>query len=291
VVGGGTANTASGRQATVPGGAVNTAAGEVSFAAGNWAQALHDGTFVWADSTDTGFASDAEDQFLVRAGGGVKIVRGASTFAPSQSALQVEQAEGFEAGWFYTADAGNPYAVLKVAKDPAAPGNFVDGVDRSSGGAETRRFHIDKNGSYVAGSDFAEALPVAGDLAEYEAGDVLVISLDRPGGVEKCSQPYDGLVVGVYSTRPGVLGADKGGATEVAADEVPVAVLGIVPVKVTDENGPIQPGDLLTTSSTAGHAMRCDGLALCFGRTLGKALEGLPAGEHTGVIQVLVSLQ
>ena len=89
----------------------------------------------------------------------------------------------------------------------------------------------------------------------------------------------------------GFLGADKEGTTEVAEDEVPVAVLGIVPVKVTDENGPVQPGDLLTTSSAAGHAMRCDGLALCFGRTLGKALEGLPAGQHTGVIQVLVSLQ
>jgi hypothetical protein len=60
---------------------------------------------------------------------------------------------------------------------------------------------------------------------------------------------------------------------------------------VTDENGPVQPGDLLTTSSTAGHAMRCEGLELCFGRTLGKALEALPAGEHSGVIQMLVSLQ
>jgi hypothetical protein len=37
--------------------------------------------------------------------------------------------------------------------------------------------------------------------------------------------------------------------------------------------------------------MRCAGLELCFGRTLGKALEGLPAGQSTGVIQVLVTLQ
>jgi hypothetical protein len=109
--------------------------------------------------------------------------------------------------------------------------------------------------------------------------------------VEKCSQPYDARVVGVYSTRPGILGADKGGVTEVLAGEVSVAVLGIVPVKVSAENGPSQPGDLLTTSSTPGHAMRCQGLELCFGRTLGKALEGLPAGQSTGVIQMLVTLQ
>jgi hypothetical protein len=276
VVAGGDTNTASGWRSTVPGGVGNVAAGEHSFAAGRRAKALHNGTFVWADSHDADFSSDAANEFLVRAYNGVKIVRGASTYSASQSALQVDQAAAAEAGWFYVMNASNPYTVLKVAKDPAAPSTFVDGVDRTSGGAETRRFHIDGNGTYVAGSDFAESLPVADDPTGYEPGDVLVISLDRPGGVEKCSQPYDGLVVGV---------------TEVAADEVPVAVLGIVPVKVTDENGPIQPGDLLTTSSTPGHAMRCADLELCFGRTLGKALEGLPAGQSTGVIQVLVTLQ
>ena len=291
VVAGGDTNTASGWRSTVPGGVGNVAAGEHSFAAGRRAKALHNGTFVWADSHDADFSSDAANEFLVRAYNGVKIVRGASTYSASQAALQVDQAAAAEAGWFYVMNASNPYTVLKVAKDPAAPSTFVDGVDRTSGGAETRRFHIDQNGTYVAGSDFAESLPVADDPTGYEPGDVLVISLDRPGGVEKCSQPYDGLVVGVYSTRPGFLGADKEGATEVAADEVPVAVLGIVPVKVTDENGPIQRGDLLTTSSTPGHAMRCAGLELCFGRTLGKALEGLPAGQSTGVIQVLVTLQ
>jgi hypothetical protein len=64
-----------------------------------------------------------------------------------------------------------------------------------------------------------------------------------------------------------------------------------VPVKVSAENGPIQAGDLLTTSSTPGHAMRCEELEQCFGRTLGKALEGLDAGQDTGVIRVLVTLQ
>jgi hypothetical protein len=291
VVSGGDTNTASGDRSTVPGGVGNVAAGHHSFAAGRQAKALHDGSFVWADSHQEDFVSDANNEFLVRAYNGVKIVRGASTYSASQSALQVDQAAAAEAGWFYVMNASNPYTVLKVAKDPAAPSTFIDGVDRTSGGVETRKFHIDQNGAFVAGSDFAESLPVAGDPAGYEPGDVLVISLDRPGGVEKCSQPYDSLVVGVYSTRPGFLGADKDGATEVAADEVPVAVLGIVPVKVTDENGPVQPGDLLTTSSTAGHAMRCEGLELCFGRTLGKALEALPAGQHSGVIQMLVSLQ
>ena len=74
--------------------------------------------------------------------------------------------------------------------------------------------------------------------------------------------------------------------------EVPrlaLAVVGVVTVKVSAENGPIAPGDLLVASGTAGHAMRCVGVDKCFGRTIGKALEGLDAG--TGTIRMLVVLQ
>ncbi len=37
---------------------------------------------------------------------------------------------------------------------------------------------------------------------------------------------------------------------------IPLALSGRVPVKVTDENGGIKAGDLLTTSSLTGHAMK-----------------------------------
>jgi hypothetical protein len=63
--------------------------------------------------------------------------------------------------------------------------------------------------------------------------------------------------------------------------------VGIVPCKVSAENGPISPGDLLVTSSTPGHAMRDADPAV--GTVLGKALEEMPSG--TGVIKVLVTLQ
>jgi hypothetical protein len=70
-VGGGLKNRASGYRSTVPGGERNTAAGRLSFAAGYMAQANHDGSFVWADSAFYYFASTADNQFLVRASGGV----------------------------------------------------------------------------------------------------------------------------------------------------------------------------------------------------------------------------
>jgi len=66
-------NSAIGEASAIPGGRRNVAAGDFSFAAGLHAQANHDGCFVWADSTDADFASTAEDQFLIRAGGGVGI--------------------------------------------------------------------------------------------------------------------------------------------------------------------------------------------------------------------------
>jgi len=72
-VGGGSSNTAGGLYATVPGGIDNIADANYSFAAGRRAKANHDGSFVWADSTDANFASTGNDQFLIRASGGVGI--------------------------------------------------------------------------------------------------------------------------------------------------------------------------------------------------------------------------
>jgi hypothetical protein len=74
-IGGGYANYASGGLATIAGGDQNFAAGD-AFAAGHRAKANNFGAFVWADSTDADFASTANNQFAVRASGGVAFVTG-----------------------------------------------------------------------------------------------------------------------------------------------------------------------------------------------------------------------
>lgn len=81
---GGMGNLAGGNYSAIPGGSNNVAAGQFSFAAGQQAQANHQGAFVWADSQNAAFASSANDQFLIRAQGGV----GIGTNNP-QSALHV----------------------------------------------------------------------------------------------------------------------------------------------------------------------------------------------------------
>ena len=88
-IGGGSYNAASGWCATVPGGRSDTASGNYSFAAGRRAKANHHGTFVWADSTDADFASTGDNQFLIRASGGI----GIGTTSP-QGALDVSSTTG-----------------------------------------------------------------------------------------------------------------------------------------------------------------------------------------------------
>ena len=53
--------------------------------------------------------------------------------------------------------------------------------------------------------------------------------------------------------------------------------------------GAIEPGDLLTTAATAGHAMKVKDAAKAQGAIIGKAMTGVKDGQ--GLVLVLVTLQ
>jgi len=199
---------------------------------------------------------------------------------------------------------GNGVAVFAVASSPNGVGglfiNELAGtiIDGRVGPAPTatKVFRVDGTGRVFAdggfqpsGADFAESMAVAGERTKYAPGDLLVIDPTANRRVALAKQPYSTLVAGIYSTKPGMLGSTRKVNQAVAEDEVPLAVVGIVPCKVTAANGPIQVGDLLVTSSTPGHAMKGTARNRMLGAVVGKALEPLPQG--TGVIQVLVTLQ
>jgi hypothetical protein len=144
------------------------------------------------------------------------------------------------------------------------------------------------NSYNIGGADFAESFSVKGSKSVYAAGDVLVIDHSSTRRLARTTKPYSTLVAGIYSTKPGVLGTPyKMG--EAPKSDVPLAVVGVVPCKVTAENGAIAAGDLLVTSSKQGYAMKGTDRRKMMGAVLGKALEPLPRG--TGLIQVLVTLQ
>jgi hypothetical protein len=159
----------------------------------------------------------------------------------------------------------------------------------------TNVFRVDANGAVYAdggyhttGADFAEAFSVKGASAAYAAGDVLTIDQAATRRLTHSSQPYSTLVAGIYSTKPGVL-ASPYTMDQTPKSDIPLAVVGVVPCKVTTANGAIQPGDLLVTSAHEGYAMKGTDKNKMVGAILGKALEPLQSGD--GVIQVLISLQ
>ncbi len=130
-------------------------------------------------------------------------------------------------------------------------------------------------------ADFAEMLPAEKGL---EPADVLVIGED--GTLILSSEPYQTNVAGVYSTEPGFTGGKPVEGS--VAGTIPLAISGIVPAKVSAENGPIKPGDLLVTSSTPGYAMKADRDPVQ-GSVIGKALGKLESGK--GSIRILAILQ
>ncbi|HPS79877.1 MAG TPA: hypothetical protein PLS53_17080, partial [Thermoanaerobaculaceae bacterium] len=146
---------------------------------------------------------------------------------------------------------------------------------------------------FTGGIDVAEAFAVEGDVRDYEPGDVMVISEWSDATAEKSTGRASTRVAGVVATRPGVVLSRKG-TDEDMSTSVPLGVLGVIPTKVTDEGGPIRRGDLLTTSSTPGHAMKAtpvivQGMPIYpTGAVLGKALQPFD-GPGSGIIEVLVN--
>jgi len=164
-------------------------------------------------------------------------------------------------------------------------GDFIKAIDFYGTDTQFRVTDLGQGRSDVGwttpAEDFAEMLPAVEGL---EPGDVLVIGSD--GKLARSTQPYQPTVVGVYSTQPGFVGGQPvEGELE---SHVPLAVVGVVPVKASAENGPIRPGDLLVASSIPGHAMKASPNPP-IGTVIGKALEGLE--ENTSIIRMLVILQ
>lgn len=144
-------------------------------------------------------------------------------------------------------------------------------------------------GTQTGGADFAESVAVLGDRLRYQPGDLLAIDPTGHRRLALSQDPYSTRVAGIYSTKPGILATTHRMDDSSAASEVPLAVMGIVPCRVTAENGAIGVGDLLVSSSQPGQAMKGTDRSRMLGAVVGKALDPLATG--TGVIQVLVTLQ
>jgi hypothetical protein len=188
-------------------------------------------------------------------------------------------------------------AILAINDSPGSgTGTCCDIFLGYSGGTREARISGEGRGYFASGTqtggqDYAESMRAI-DSSRLEPGDVLAIDPQHGNAVRLSRGRSSPLVVGVYSTKPSVLAVGTHHIGDSLKGEVPVALMGVVPTKVTAENGPIRAGDLLTTSSKPGYAMKAPrvlvgGIAIYpTGTILGKALAPLRSGS--GVIQVLL---
>lgn len=138
----------------------------------------------------------------------------------------------------------------------------------------------------LGGADLAERFDVTG---ESEPGTVLAIDPSENGRLRTSDEAYSHRVAGVVSganeLNAGVVLSSDGRTEGTAA----VALTGRVWVKCDATEAPIAAGDLLTTSSRAGFAMKAVDRDRAQGAVLGKAMTSLASG--TGMVLVIVSLQ
>jgi trimeric autotransporter adhesin len=144
-VSGGHGNNASGTDSTVVGGDNNLASGFSSLAAGTGAQAVHSGAFVWADSVGGTYSSDRNNQFKVRAAGGM-VLDVSSSAGLSPAAFRVSSTAAHGVGIFVAQTSDDATAVFTAA----GTGDIIKGFNGGNGGNAI--FEVFNNGVVAATS-------------------------------------------------------------------------------------------------------------------------------------------
>lgn len=142
----------------------------------------------------------------------------------------------------------------------------------------------------INGADFSENFDIKPIRDGVKPGMIVCIDPENPGRLVTSTKAYDTTVAGIISgaggVRTGVIAGHRG---TLADGEYPVALTGRVYCMVDASKGAVRPGDLITTSDMAGHAMKASDSMRAHGAIIGKAMTGLQQGQ--GLVLVLVSLQ
>ncbi|MEW5875913.1 MAG: tail fiber domain-containing protein [Candidatus Zixiibacteriota bacterium] len=253
---GGVENTASGDFATVAGGYRNEALAYAAFAAGSGAHALHSGSFVWADSSDT-MSSTGPDQFLIQANGGV----GIGTDSPSEQ-LEV-------AGTVYSSIGGFRFPDNTVQTTAAV--GLASGWTDASGAV----ILVDPLDSVGIGTSLPTAkLEVVGDVAVTGSARI------GPG----CTNPGgNAFVAGQNNTASGQLSTVAGGDQNTASG-LNATVAGGTGNMATASFSAIGGG---FTNSASGNRSTIAGgygnFSSAFASTVGGGAANMATGDHAVV--------
>ena len=117
---------------------------------------------------------------------------------------------------------------------------------------------------FTGGADLAERYYSNETL---QAGEVVAIDPSLEAGVKKTTGRYQRDTLGIVATTPGIILGTE------AENSYPIALVGRVPVKVTNENGQIYAGDRITSASRVGYSMRATQAGRVIGQVLGDAVD------------------
>lgn len=189
--------------------------------------------------------------------------------------VDFRNASGVETAWVGFGTPGSPHFSIINAR---AGGNIV--LNPFGGVVQVPVLEI-------TGADLAEKFPASEKL---EPGMVVAIDATNAGKLCLSRGAYNRCVAGVVSGANGFSVGAVLGNLPGHEDAPPIALSGRVYVQCDASQGAIEPGDLLTTSDTPGHAMKATDRERSHGTVIGKAMEALPAGKQ-GLVLVLVNLQ
>ena len=165
-----------------------------------------------------------------------------------------------------------------------------EGVSIGAGGTEPP-----EEGLYVkgilrihGGSDIAEPFDIVESDA-IEPGMVVAIDPENPGKLKVSNRAYNRCVAGIVSGAGGINPGLTLSQESAFEGDHQVALTGRVYGLCDASCGSIEPGDLLTSSPTAGHAMKVTDYEQAQGAIIGKAMTQLREGR--GLVLILVSLQ
>ena len=138
------------------------------------------------------------------------------------------------------------------------------------------------------GSDLCEGFEVEDEI-EVIPGMLVSIDPTGKGSLQITKEKYDkkiaGIVSGANGVNPGMIMNQE---ETIASGSQSIALAGRVYVYANSEGGNIQPGDLLTSSSTPGYAMKSNHAKKSQGAIIGKAMTTV---DENGFVLVLVNLQ
>jgi hypothetical protein len=237
------------------------------------------------------FYTDYVNQMTILQNGNV----GIGTNGPV-AALEVASSGGFGSPQLKLDQQANDYARLRFAPYSYSPWDIAvkNTMNFYVNGATVMVLATNGNLSVgsitiTGGSDLAEPFSISTADQPVSEGEVVVIDEANPGQLKLADRPYDTRVAGVISGANGIHAGIQMHQQGLFEGGKNVALTGRVYVQADASNGGIKPGDLLTTSSTPGRAMKVSDHVRAQGAILGKAMTALSEGQ--GLVLVLVTLQ